>query len=1032
MELDELTEEFVVESKEHLESIEDEFLKLESQCDSPDFDLIAKVFRAIHSVKGAAGFFGLTNINDLSHAMETLLSMMREGEIKPEAKYIDHLLVGVDFLNRMLDDLENSNDCDISEPLGVLNLLIKNSSETAAEDMETVVTVGEIDEEGGPKSFGFEIDMMSLKHMHKPGCFLYELKYDLNNLEEEETGSPLDLVHELLALGEILDGKLSTPALDFSEDMSGLPLYYELLYSTVLDETLISHAVSLPDDCIRNISDEINNVSDQVHVEDVIDEVMHDQIELDKELDAASKLVDPADTDTQKVIQPDVVKETSTKASTEKSSASIRIKLDILEELMRLAGELVLVRNQQLLLTEDSEPEVKSITQRLDLVTTELQESIMRTRMQPIGNVFNKVPRIIRDLSKKLGKQIELTISGNDVEMDKTILESLADPITHMIRNCCDHAIESPEDRVAAGKPEVGDISLRAYHESGHVVIEIEDNGRGLNPDGIRANAFNKGMHTEAELNAMSVKEIQGLIMQPGFSTAAEVSEVSGRGVGMDVVRSSIERLGGSVYFETTVGEGTKFILSLPLTLAIIPCLIIKVEGERFAIPQVNLEELVCLYDDEVATMIETTGDLEVYRLRNRLLPMVRLSEVLSRDEPFTAATRSQITQKYSAERKSLQNDYNRARTENDREKLKSLRQALNFAVVKVSGKSFGIIIDEVIGTEEIVVKPMHSYLKNLHCYGGATVMGDGEVALILNIDGVADYTGVDMVNVEDLDYELEVSSTEIVEETQEVLMFKSSETEQFAVPLPLIKRIERISSNDIQMVGSNEFITIDGVSTHILRLESVLSVAPTSDQDEMFLLLPKHTQKPYGVLFTTLLDVCQAGMNVDTSSFVADGVLGTSIINEIMTIFLDVYRVIEIKSEQCSNEKNIQIADSSSSAKRILLAEDTPFFQNMVKGYLETEGYSVALAENGQIALDLFKAEEFDMIVSDLEMPEMDGYEFMKQVRLSGSKIPALALSSLNKKRDVEKAKASGFNKYNLKVNLDRLVDNINDLAML
>ena len=1025
MELDELTEEFVIESKEHLESIEDEFLKLEAQSDSPDFDLIAKVFRAIHSVKGAAGFFGLTNINDLSHAMETLLSMMRDGEIKPEAKYIDELLVGVDYLNQMLDDLESSNDLNISEPLEVLNALIKGTSPTAAMEMETVIRLGDVPQSETNGSFGFEVDMMSMKHLHKPGCFLYELKYDLNTITDENGTSPTDLVHELLALGEIIDGKLSTPATDFSGDISEVSLYYELLYSTVLDDTLISHAVSLPEDCIRNISNEIDSGDEPVMAEDIINDVLHDLVAPNGEIkeDLFPEKIDSA-------VEEIIAEEIVTNKKPEVSSASIRIKLDILEELMRLAGELVLVRNQQLLLTEDSAPEVKSITQRLNLVTTELQEGIMRTRMQPIGNIFNKVPRIIRDLSKKLSKEIELTVSGNDVEMDKTILESLADPITHMIRNCCDHAIETPDERVEMGKNKSGSISIRAYHDAGRIVIEIEDNGRGLNPTAIAANALKKGMHTELELASMEDKEIQHLIMQPGFSTASEVSDVSGRGVGMDVVKSSIEKLGGEIDFESKVGQGTKFILSLPLTLAIIPCLIIKVDGERFAIPQVNLVELVCLYDEEVVTLIENTGDIEVYRLRNKLLPMVRLSDILGSVKPFSSTDRAQITQKYSAERKIARDQYQNAKKSADSSELKSLRQALNFAVVKISGKIFGIIIDEVVGTEEIVVKPMHPYLKSLHCYSGATVMGDGEVALILNIDGVADYTGVSMLNVEELDQASD-SANVIAEEMQDVLMFKSSPTEQFAVPLPLIKRIERISNNDIELIGDAEFVTIDGISTHVLRLEDVLNVAPTSNHETMFLLLPKHIQKPYGVLFSTLLDVRSVSMNIDTESYVADGVLGTSIIDSVMTLFLDIYRAVEIKSAQLNSQTLIHVTKQlNSSAKRILFAEDTPFFQSLVKGYLETAGYDVVLAENGLIALNLFNESDFDLIVSDLEMPEMDGYELMKNIRRTGSTIPALALSSLNKKRDVEKAKTSGFNKYNLKVNLDKLIDMIDTLV--
>ena len=582
------------------------------------------------------------------------------------------------------------------------------------------------------------------------------------------------------------------------------------------------------------------------------------------------------------IIQPESIKpesnETNTGSTVEKTqNEAIRINVTILDRLMTLAGEMVLVRNQCMQAMEkNSFEDIKNIFQNLNIVTTEMQESIMLTRMQPIGNVFNKLPRIARDLSKKLNKNIEMKTIGDEVEIDKNILQGLTDPLIHLVRNCCDHAIESVEERVKLGKPSQGKITLHAYHDAGQINIEIEDDGRGINRNKIKQKAIANKIKTEVELEQMSDKDILSIIMLPGFSTAEKVSDVSGRGVGMDVVRSSIQKLGGEIELNSVFGVGMKVKMRLPLTLAIIPCLIVGVNDNRYAIPQVSLDELVRFDSTEENGKIENAENQEVYRLRDRLLPIVRLGEVLQRAKKFSNETRFEIIKKYRS-----------TSCEEQDKKSKT-----TFAVVKAKGKHYGLVVDKVFGTEEIVVKPMHTEMKKYEIYSGATVMGDGKVALILSIEGISNHAGVKF-NTDQK--ETKLTQQEENNDLQKVLLFKSGEKEQFAIVMSLIRRIEKITTKNIENIGGKEFITIDETSTEIIRLDNVLNVSECVSSDELMLLLPKTVNKPYGILMSKVVDIADTSMKLNTQSYMAKGLLGTSIINKHMTMFIDISNFNEL-----------------------------------------------------------------------------------------------------------------------------------------
>lgn len=1005
----ELMKEFVCEAREHLATIEEDFLEMERLKDSPPPELVDKVFRAIHSIKGSAGFLGLGKINDLSHAMETVLQMIRKNEIAPLPETVDSLLEGVDLLKQMTKDIANSENTDISAAVKHIEAIYKDS--VPAKEMKKLEKKIKLKDMDG-NDIDFEVRDFALKNRPPFHEFLYLLRYELSELGQKGGISPLALVKELLSTGEIIETSISTPAESLDADLSKEPLFYDVLYSTVLDADLISQASMLPDDKIKAVCPpgKETKKNQKAKAEKVNEEAIKiEQIDSDSDSD----MVEIVNHEPQEKISASSQSSPTqqTTAASSESQETVRIHLDILDKLMTLAGELVLVRNQHLMaFAENNDPVRRGISQRLDIVTTELQETIMRTRMQPVGNIFGRLPRIVRDLSKKLGKQIEINISGEEVELDKTIIESLADPLTHIIRNSCDHGIETPTARAKAGKKESGTISVRAYHEGGQINIEIHDDGQGIDFRKIKAKAIEKEFRTKDDFANMSEKDIINLITLPGFSTASKVSDISGRGVGMDVVKTSIEQLGGTLEINSQCGKSTTLLLKMPLTLAIIPCLIVVTDSWRYAIPQVNLEELVCLYDEDVRNKIECSGVQEVYRLREKLLPMVRLSEIIKEDSPFTEKTKRAIVSK------------NR---EKNASEMKG--QNLTFAVVKNGTNRFGLIIDKVLGTEEIVVKPMHSSLKNLKIYSGATVMGDGKCALILDVDGIASHAGLncsELSKSKELEHEGQDSFNG---EKQRVLLFKYGEKEQFAVPLPLIRRIEKIKMSDVELIGKKEYVTVDKISIQLVRMDKVFEVSGCVENNETFLLLPKHVGKPFGLLMSSLTDIIEVPLAIDTESYLEDGILGSLIIKGKMTLFPDIFRVIERFAPESFQEDSEEECQPGA-GKKILLAEDAPFFRQLVKGYLESAGYEVVTAENGKAALDILSKSNPDMLISDIEMPKMDGWELIKILRDEPDfkEFPAIALTALDSADDRKKAFELGFNDYQIKIDREALLTRV------
>jgi two-component system chemotaxis sensor kinase CheA len=954
----ELLQEFVNEAREHLALVGEDVLNLEKEGSVNVQDCIDRLFRAMHSVKGGAAVIGCQQIKELAHLLETILGRVRQGQLDPNPVLANALLAGTDLIQTMLDDIEHSEELSIVAVVKRLEELVTLPSPERA-----AATVFDPSE--------------------PPEVFHCTLEIDLGSYVRRTGRSLLKFFADLQSLGKVLDARLLVPNHDLKLGLPEGPVPYECSYASAVPPDALAARLLLA----------------------------HDEIQAKGQ---APEPMMPVDTPLSQVPPPaQGSAAASVRPAAPEAPSTVRIGVQILDRLMTLAGELVLARNQALRAVEPYDaPMMRQVVQRLNAITTDMQQAVLLTRMQPVSILFGKFPRLVRDLSRQLGKQIQLSLRGTEVELDKTILEALSDPLTHLVRNCCDHGIELPSRRIAAGKNPEGQIILQARHEGGQIRIELRDDGKGIDAEMIRRKALEKGLKTSAELAAMKDTEVQALILLPGFSTAEKVTELSGRGVGMDVVKTNVEQLGGSLHIESTPGAGTCISLRLPLTLAIIPCLIVRSGGERYAIPQRDLEELVCISAGEVACKVEFAYDQEVYRLRQRLLPLVRLSEVLIRLAPFTATTRAEIHRKHSMAR-----DISPAGDQGERNGDRNNGIHFFFAVVKVGSQRFGLVVDELLNTEEVVVKPMHSVLKPLRIYSGSTIMGDGRVALILDIEGIARHAAVSM----DIRRERARAAASEQAEEQSVLLFEYGPHEQFAVPLAMVRRIEEIQVSHIEHVGGHEFLTLKGQAVPVVRLDQYMQVSSGPDQKTMYLLLPKHLKQPMGILLSKIIDTESLEIQLDTQTYRDDGIMGTAVVRGRLTLFLDLFRLGDRVAAQ---SKAVDPATAVADARRrpsILLVEDTQFFRQLVKSYLESQGYAVVIASNGVAGLQALAGQRFDLIVSDIEMPEMDGWRFARAVRedLGLRSVPMLALTTLSSEQDRGRALECGFNE--LETKLDR-----------
>ncbi len=905
-----LLREFVVESQEHLSDVENQLLTLESQGDAMDVALVNTVFRAVHSIKGAAGFMGLSTLETLAHREEEVLNMLRNKELRPTSVVINTLLRASDRLKTLLDNIDNSNDENVEEHIVALERILAGQTDDAVEGKSPSATparpaaatehnglsleaLREFLVESHDNLSQLEGDLMKLEKQSNSGELLNSVFRNIHTIKGTSGFLGFTRIEQVTHAAENILGAIRDGQFSLDDELAGAQ--FEMIdavramlaavESTGSEGDLDPSALTARLTTLLEVrsqkkpakSGKAKTASTKTSAKAKPATAAKTPVQpvVIEEPPLASSAVAPKATlemvtpvtensaSTLTAAKPTMDSAAAKAAANEQSAAdsTIRVDVSLLDKLMTCVGELVLARNQILQYSNaQSNNELHATTQRLNLITTELQEGVMKTRMQPIGNVWAKFPRLVRDLAAICEKQVRIEMEGKETELDKTIIEAIKDPLTHLVRNTVDHGIERADVRVANGKPAEGCLTLRAYHEGGQVNIEICDDGAGLNLERIRNKAVERGLLTAEQASKLADREVGNLIFLPGFSTAEKVSNVSGRGVGMDVVKTNIEKIGGSVDVQSKSGTGTNIKIKIPLTLAIIPALIVTSHGERYAIPQVSLLELVRLDPTESSDRIEWIQNAPVYRLRGRLLPLVYLRDVLKL-EPVSAETQN----------------------------------AVNIVVLRADDRQFGLIVDSINDSEEIVVKPLSKQLKSVPIYSGTTIMGDGRVALILDVLGIAQTSQV-------LAGSRERNSAEAIEQTgvghddyQTLLVLGIGTDKRCALPIDQVTRLEKIEVSSIERADQQEVVQHRGEMLPLIRLADTLGVASEPD-DPSLLDVVVHTdgRMSVGLVVDRVIDIVEAEIK-HSRKVNRMGLTCSAIIKGQVTDLLDIPAVLQM-----------------------------------------------------------------------------------------------------------------------------------------
>ena len=837
---------FLVESHENLSRLDQEMVELEKHPNNAE--LLASIFRTIHTIKGTCGFLGFSTLERITHQAESLLSQLRDGRRELTPSLVSLILDSVDATRRLLAAIEASG------------------------------------EEG---------------------------------LERFE-----NLTERLHVAAQ------STPGIEGQPGPSMLP--------GPVAEPPVGNSASEPSEGKRPEED-------------------------------------------------------STKSSAA-ADAYIRVGVGALDLLMDLVGELVLARNQILQFNTEREEAALNVTsQRLNLITTELQEGVMKMRMQPIGRVWNKLPRVVRDMAVSLGKQIRLEMDGTETELDRTIIEAIKDPLVHLVRNSCDHGIEPPEVRARIGKPPQARLTLRAYHEGGQVNIEIGDDGAGIDVAHVKQKAVETGLLRPEQAEKLSDREALNLIFQPGFSTAKTVTKVSGRGVGLDVVKSNIEKIGGIVDVSSRLGEGTTVKLKIPLTLAIIPGLVITSGGERFVIPQVSLLELIRLGGDSGERHIERVHGTPVYRRRGSLLPIAYLNQVLE---------------------------------------LKSAEQAevVSMVVLQAEDRQFGLVVDGINDTEEIVVKPLGKQLKGVTVYAGATIMGDGRVALILDVLGIGQRSGVLAESREQARAALE-QETQSGIELHRLLLFRAGSFERLAVPLSLVARLEEFPQSSIEHAGGCQVVQYRNRILPLVPLRTVLEPGapdPSETPDPVQVIVFNDGDRSMGLVVDQILDVAEEAVTVRQRTG-RKGLLGSAVVGKHVADFLDLNQAIGAAAGDW-----FQGAGGAANGKSVLVAEASAFSRGLIRGSLDMVGYRVLEAANVEEAIRGLEQHPVDVVVTALDLPPKGSSALLAAMRkrTEWQGIPILALADSAEQARARAGQAEDFQDCQVKFDREAMLKSVARLA--
>ena len=848
--LDEIVREFLVESHENLDQLDRDLLALESSPD--DRRLLSSIFRTIHTIKGASGFLAFPKLEHVSHVGESLLVVLRDGQLKLNQEIASGLLAMVDAIRKMLSCIEAEGSegaadfADLTMRLETLRTGKSAASDekpapkAAKQESSSLSSKTSVDRQepetagrgAAEADFLCEPSAASTIHPSSSASATPDVLEQTQDVEAKESGAC-----EVAPSAQPSPGKAkakprarkkssNSPAAETLEQVAGpTPMQGAtgLLTDGALNEFLP------PTDGVLTSSDPIS-------------------------LKGRSGAAEAGSEHTEN--------------SGGVADSTVRIDVHILDKLMNLVGELVLARNQIMQFSHSSEDAViVAASQRLNLITSELQEGVMKTRMQPIRNAWNKLPRVVRDLAQSCGKRIQLRMEGAETELDKTILEAIKDPLTHIVRNSVDHGIEPPDVRVAAGKAAEGILTLRAFHEGGYVNIEISDDGAGINLSRVRDKAIEKGLVSAEHAARMNDRELTNLILLPGFSTAAKVTNVSGRGVGMDVVKTNVERIGGTLDINSKFGQGTTLRIKIPLTLAIVPALIVGCRGDRFAIPQVNLLELVRLEGNSAQSQIEVIHDAPVYRLRGKLLPLVYLDEQLQLRAP------------------------------RDSEGYRS-GETVNIAVLQAEDQQFGLVVDQVSDTQEIVVKPLGRHLQGINVFAGATIMGDGTLALILDLLGVATHAGLVHRSRNPSAAALNAETSRESERTA-YLIVDPGDGCRAAIPLAEVARLEELAADAIERAGSREWVQYRGQVMPLVRIDTPYGVNEHDPAKRTKVIVYNRNGRNVGVVVSRMVDIVEEAVSPSASGDPNVRVVGGNV-----TTILDLPSILRSHlADECQQE---------------------------------------------------------------------------------------------------------------------------------
>ncbi|MEQ8504262.1 MAG: chemotaxis protein CheW [Rhodospirillales bacterium] len=970
--MDDLLTEFLTETSESLAVLDVELVKFEQEPDNKE--ILGNIFRLVHTIKGTCGFLGLPRLESVAHAGENVLGKFRDGELDVTPEAVTLILKCMDCIRDLLGKLEETGQ----EPDGTDQELIDALNAHAEGGNAPKPAPQPAAEVASPASDG----PTPTNEFGAPVAAELLAEVEAASAQGVQAASQEQLDAELAAEREAEAAMATNPA----TNEHGAPVAQELLAEVEAAQAAGARAATEAE--------------------------LKADLEKERQAEKAGSSGVPAP-----AASTEAEKKDTKGGGAGVAASSIRVNVDVLEDLMTLVSELVLTRNQLLQMVrglDDSEFTVP--LQRLSHITTDLQEGVMKTRMQPIGNAWAKLPRIVRDLAVESGKKIELVMLGAETELDRQVLELIKDPLTHMVRNSADHGLEDIEGRKEANKPETGTITLNAFHEGGHIIIEIADDGRGLNIDRIKQKALDNGLTTEADLEQMTDQQIGMFIFKAGFSTAEKITNVSGRGVGMDVVRTNIEKIGGTVELKTNPGKGSTFTIKIPLTLAIVSALIVECCGERFAVPQISVLELVRA-SAQSENAIEMINESAVLRLRDRLLPLISLRELLRLQDPPAAAKGN------GAGAGDQVDDETPKSTDALVAEAIADDEEVFIVVTQVGSNTFGIIVDRVFDTEEIVVKPVAPILRDITFYSGNTILGDGSVIMILDPNGIAEAAG-EMDTEHRSEADIQAVSTD--EETTSLLVFRAGGPELKAVPLGLVARLEEVDMSETETSHGQVMVQYREQLMPLIPFSSDHQFKETGRQP---ILVFTDRERSMGLVVDEIVDIVDDRLKIELTTDIP-GLIGSAVIAKKATDVIDAgYFLTQAFSDWFGSSENAALEVGPGGRRRALLIDDSPFFRNLLTPLLSVAGWQVTALDSAQAALEMRdRGAAFDVIISDIEMPGMNGFEFANEVRSGGSwsQVPMVALSAHATSADFERGRSAGFNDYVAKFDREALVSSL------